>query len=83
MNAHLLTLPDNMYKVRKRLRRTFYKDDEDSDNDSVFAVSSPSDAPPPSPMSDTGDEFVRSPAYDPDFHDDSPSSPLTDVPDFD
>ena len=91
MNAHLLTLPDSMYKVRKRLRRTFY--DEESDSDSIFAVSSPSDvandappdAPPPSPMSDAGDEFVRSPAYDPDFHemDDSPTSPLSDVPDFD
>ena len=90
MDAHLLTLPDSLESVRKRLRSTFVQDEgtdtEDELNFSLSPLSEVEDDAPLSPLSDADEDFIRSPAYDPTVHeqlDDLPISPATEAPALD
>ena len=90
MDAHLLTLPDSLESVRKRLRATFVQDEgtdtEDESNFSMSPLSEVEDDAPLSPLSDADEDFIRSPAYDPTVHeqlDDLPLSPATEAPALD
>ena len=66
MDAHILTLPDNLYDVKRKLRTTFHQE-EGEDSDSDFPLSPLYEASPTS-MSDDDEEL--SPAL----------APLVDLP---
>ena len=64
MDAHILTLPDNLHDVKRKLRKTFHQE-EGEDSDSDFPLSPLYEASPTS-MSDDDEELspARAPLVD-------------------